>query len=192
MQKSVSKATTDIVNRDGLKSYTKPQQSTAPSAGAVKPQTPAAPQQGYQSGYQKQLDDTMDKILNREDFAYDLNGDALWKQYQDQYTRKGKMAMMDTMGQAAALTGGYGSSYGQAVGQQAYQGYLQEMNQFIPELYQMALQRYQMEGDRLNQQYDMLADGGGRRAAEGSVCRGRSGCCRQPEWGRKKHRRRGR
>lgn len=115
-------------------------------------------QTGYQSGYQKQLDDTMNKILNREQFSYDLNGDGLWKQYQDQYIQKGKMAMMDTMGQAAALTGGYGSSYGQTVGQQAYQGYLQELNQMIPELYQLALQKYQMEGDQLSEQYGLLAD----------------------------------
>ena len=84
VQKSVSKATTDIVNRDGLKSYTKPQ-TTTPQQGTAKPQTgvgASGTQQGYQSGYQKQLDDAMDKILNREDFAYDLNGDALWKQYQ--------------------------------------------------------------------------------------------------------------
>jgi hypothetical protein len=32
------------------------------------------------------------------------------------------MAMMDTMGKAAGLTGGYGSPYAQQVGQQAYQG----------------------------------------------------------------------
>ena len=110
----------------------------------------------YQSQWQSQLNDVMDKILNREKFTYDLNGDALYKQYKDQYTNQGKMAMMDTMGQASALTGGYGNSYAQNVGQQAYQGYLQQLNDKIPELYNLALSKYQMEGDDLSRQYSML------------------------------------
>jgi hypothetical protein len=62
------------------------------------------------------------------------------------------------MGQAAALTGGYGNSYAQGVGQQAYQGYLKGLNDKIPELYQMALDSYNREGDALMQQYGLLAD----------------------------------
>lgn len=117
-----------------------------------------AAQQGYTSQWQRQLDDTMGKIMNREKFTYDLNGDALWNQYKDQYVTGGKMAMMDTMGQAAALTGGYGNSYAQGVGQQAYQGYLQGLNDKIPELYQLALDSYNREGDALMQQYGMMLD----------------------------------
>lgn len=117
-------------------------------------QKPAA----YQSQYQTGLDDTMNKILNREKFNYDINGDALYQQYKNQYTQQGKMAMMDTMGQAAAMTGGYGNSYAQTVGQQTYQGYLQELNNLIPELYQLALSKYQMEGEDLLNQYGLLSD----------------------------------
>ena len=111
----------------------------------------------YQSTWKDQLDDMIQKIMNREQFSYDLNGDALYQQYKDQYTTQGKLAMMDTMGQAAALTGGYGSSYGQAVGNQAYQGYLQQLNDRIPELYQLALSQYQMEGDNLYNQAALMA-----------------------------------
>lgn len=110
----------------------------------------------YTSQWQSQLNDVMGKILNREKFSYDLNGDALYNQYKDQYTNQGKMAMMDTMGQAAAMTGGYGNSYAQNVGQQAYHGYLQQLNDKIPELYNLALSKYQMEGDDLARQYSML------------------------------------
>lgn len=110
----------------------------------------------YTSQWQSQLNDVMGKILAREKFNYDLNGDALYQQYKDQYTNQGKMAMMDTMGQAAAMTGGYGNSYAQNVGQQAYQGYLQQLNDKIPELYNLALSKYQMEGDDLARQYSML------------------------------------
>lgn len=110
----------------------------------------------YQSQWEQQLKDTLDKIMNRPDFSYDPNGDALYQQYKDQYTSQGKMAMIDTMGQAQAMTGGYGNSYAQSVGQQAYQGYLQEMNGIIPELYQLAMNKYQMDIDALNNQYALL------------------------------------
>lgn len=110
----------------------------------------------YQSAWQDQLDEIMGKILGREEFKYDLNGDALYQQYKDQYTRNGQMAMMDTMGQAAALTGGYGNSYAQTVGQQTYNGYLQQLNDRIPELYQLALDKYRMEGDALMDQYALI------------------------------------
>lgn len=111
----------------------------------------------YQSQWQQQLQDTMNQILNREKFNYDLNGDALYQQYKDQYLTQGKMAMMDTMGQAQAMTGGYGNSYAQSVGQQTYQGYLQGLNDKIPELYQLALSQYQLEGDALANRASLLA-----------------------------------
>ena len=110
----------------------------------------------YQSPWQSQLNDVIQKIMNREEFSYDLNGDALYQQYKDQYTTQGKMAMMDTMGQAAALTGGYGSSYGQNVGQQAYQGHLQQLNDKIPELYQLAMNQYNQEGQAMKDQASLL------------------------------------
>ena len=112
----------------------------------------------YQSAWQTQLDDTLNKILNREKFTYDLNGDALYQQYKDQYVTQGQMAMMDTMGQAAAMTGGYGNSYAQTAGQQTYQGYLQQLNDRIPELYQLALDQYNREGQELYNQYGLFAD----------------------------------
>lgn len=112
----------------------------------------------YAGSYDEQLDAIFQKILNREDFKYDLNSDMLYQQYKDQYVDLGRMAMKDTMGQAAALTGGYGSSYGQSVGQQQYDAYLQKLNDVVPELYGMALDQYQQEGDELYQQYGLVGD----------------------------------
>ena len=110
----------------------------------------------YKSQWQTQLDDTINKILNREKFSYDLNGDALYQQYKDKYIQQGKMAMADTMGQAAAMTGGYGNSYAQSVGQQAYQASLDNLNDIVPELYQMAYDKYNQEGQDLYNQYSLL------------------------------------
>ena len=107
------------------------------------------------SAWKGTLDDIYNQMVNREKFSYDLNADALYQQYKDQYTLQGQMAMMDTMGQAAAMTGGYGNSYAQSVGQQAYQGYLQQLNDVVPELYGMALDQYNQEGQDLLNQFSM-------------------------------------
>lgn len=111
----------------------------------------------YQSPYADQIGALIDQIMNREAFSYDLNSDALYQQYADQYTQLGKMAMMDTMGQAAAMTGGYGNSYAQSVGQQAYQAQLQNLNDVVPQLYQMALDQYNQQGQEMYNQYGLLA-----------------------------------
>ena len=107
---------------------------------------------------QNLFDDVMNRILNREKFSYDVNGDALYQQYKDKYIQQGKMAMADTMGQAAAMTGGYGNSYAASVGNQAYQSSLQNLNDVIPQLYQMAYDRYNQEGQDLYNQYGMLSN----------------------------------
>ena len=103
----------------------------------------------FNYGRQNEYNAAMDAILNRKKFSYDLNGDALYQQYKDNYINQGKMAMMDTMGQASAMTGGYGNSYAATVGNQAYQASLQNLNNIVPELYKLALDSYNSEGDRL-------------------------------------------
>lgn len=112
----------------------------------------------YQSQWQNQMNDLLAQYQNRGPFQYDINADAMYQQMVDRYVQQGKQAMMDTMGQAAALTGGYGNSYAQTAGQQTYQGYLQGVNDLLPQFYQMALDRYQMEGDDLLNQYGLLSD----------------------------------
>ena len=116
------------------------------------------PQEWTGGTYGDAVKTALDKILNREKFTYDLNGDALYQQYKDQYINLGRLAMQDTMGQAAALTGGYGNSYAATVGNQTYQGYLQKLNDVVPELYQLALNQYNQEGADLQNQYSMLAN----------------------------------
>lgn len=92
---------------------------------------------------------------NRDPFSYDFNSDALYNQYKDLYIQQGQMAMMDTMGQAAAMTGGYGNSYAQAVGQQAYNQQLGQLNNIMPELYDRAYSRYNQEGQDLLNLYGL-------------------------------------
>lgn len=102
-----------------------------------------------------QATEIYDKIMNRGEFSYDVNKDKLYQQYRDLYAQMGRGAMEDTMGQAAALTGGYGSTYSQNAGQQAYNAYLQKLNEVVPELYNAAYNRYNQEGQNLMNLYTM-------------------------------------
>ena len=104
-----------------------------------------------------QQDAIFEKIMNRGDFNYSLEDDPLYQQYRDQYTTLGKNAMRDTMGQASALTGGYGSTYAQQAGQQSYESYLARLNDIAPELYNAAYNRYQDEGAALLNRYNLAA-----------------------------------
>lgn len=94
----------------------------------------------------------------REPFQYDLSGDALYRQYRQQALRDGKLAMADTMGQAASLTGGYGNSYALTAGQQSYARELQKLNDRIPELYNLALETYNRQKSDLLERYRLLGE----------------------------------
>ena len=130
---------------------------TVKQASAALDAALAAQPGAYQSKWADQVNSIIDKILNRESFSYNFNEDPLYKMYAEQYERRGKMAMQDTMGQAAAMTGGYGNSYASTAGNQAYQEYLSQLNEVIPELRQMALNEYNMEGQELYNQYGLLS-----------------------------------
>lgn len=97
-------------------------------------------------------------ITGRPAFSYDPASDPVYNSYAQNYQRRGRLAMRDTMGQAAALTGGYGSSYAQSVGQQQYDSYLQSLGEALPELYGMAWQRYNAEGDALKTAWELASE----------------------------------
>lgn len=112
--------------------------------------------QGYESEYSGQIQSLLQAVLNREDFSYDVSADPLYRQAKEQAVSLGSRAMRDTMGQAAALTGGYGSSWAQTAGQQSYQEALAELEDVVPQLYEMAYRRYQDQGDTLKSNLSLL------------------------------------
>ena len=100
--------------------------------------------------------EALQSILNPESFSYDPNTDPQMQAYQEAYRREGDRATQNAMGQAAAMTGGYGNSYAQTVGQQTYNQYMENLMGIIPELSQMAYDRYQDEGEALERNYGLL------------------------------------
>ncbi len=110
----------------------------------------------YKSQYSDKIDAILNDILNREEFSYNMNADPLYQQYREQYIENGKKAMMDTLGQATALTGGYLNSYAATVGNQAYDEYLNELNGIALDLRDRAYEQYSDEGDKLIEDITIL------------------------------------
>lgn len=114
--------------------------------------------QSGKTSYSDQLQKMMDKIMNRDKFSYDVDQDPLFQQALASAMNSGKQAMQDTIGQASALTGGYGSSYATTAGNQAYNAFIEDAYDNLPQYYQMALEAYQMESDEMYRQYGMISD----------------------------------
>ena len=134
--------------------YTPSDEVTA--AQAYRDSVAALEPEAYRSRFEERLQALYDQIAGREAFDYDPEEDESYQRYARLYAARGAAAMEDTLGKAAALTGGYASSYAQSAGQQAYNGYLQELAALVPELRQAALAEYQQEGKALQNQYSML------------------------------------
>lgn len=107
----------------------------------------------YTPRYEAEIAGIMQDLGNRKPFSYDMNKDPLYQQYRDQYIREGRKGMEDTMAQTAAMTGGYGSTYGAVAAQQGYDQYLSRLNDRVPELEQLAYGKYR---DEWNDMYNRL------------------------------------
>ena len=112
--------------------------------------------QGYAGTHKEALNTLLNDFMNREDFEYDVDKDQMFQQALASAMNSGKAAMQDTMGQAAALTGGYGSTYATSAGNQAYNAFIEDAYNNLPEYYNMALAAYEAEGQKMLQQYNML------------------------------------
>lgn len=109
------------------------------------------------TSYTDQIREMMNQIQNREKFSYDAENDMLFQQALTSAMGSGKQAMQDTIGQASSLTGGYGSTYATSVGNQAYNAYIEDAYNNLPEYYQMAMEAYNREGQEMYNQLDMLS-----------------------------------
>ena len=109
----------------------------------------------YNAKYDAQMEAMLNKILNREDFSYDAQSDPLYQQYAATYRREGDRAMRDTMAEAAASAGGM-NSYAITAAQQANNYYNSQLNDKIPELYQLAYEMYLQDKESQVQDLGLL------------------------------------
>lgn len=111
----------------------------------------------YVSKYDSQIDSIVNSILNRKQFdpnsVYDTD---LYKNYREQYMQQGNKAMRDTIGNISGMTGGYGSTYATAAGQQAYDNYMSQLGDKTMDIYDRVYQQYLNEGQELYNQLGMV------------------------------------
>lgn len=96
----------------------------------------------YNNRYDATIQDLISGILSRPDFSYDPETDPLYSQYKKQYSREGERAVEDALGAAAAASGGIPSSYASTAAGQAGNYYAAQLTDKIPDLYQLAYQKY--------------------------------------------------
>ena len=102
------------------------------------------------------IDQMLDALLG-EEFNYDPASDQLYAAYRQQYERQADLAAANALGAAAALTGGQASTAAVAASQQA--GYYRAMLAGkLPELAQLAYERYSGERKTRLSAIDSLLD----------------------------------
>lgn len=110
----------------------------------------------FKSKYQDQISNLLDGIYNQKKFSYtgkDLQNDDIYKMYAQRYSDSARRAMQDTMANAQAQSGGYGSSYAAQVAQQSYDNQMNGLNDKALDFRDRA---YQMYRDDQANQYNKL------------------------------------
>lgn len=96
------------------------------------------------TGQRARIDQMLDALLG-EEFDYDPASDKLYAAYRQQYERQAELAAENALGKAAALTGGQASTAAVAAAQQAGRYYRAMLAGKLPELAQLAYERYNGE-----------------------------------------------
>lgn len=110
----------------------------------------------FQSQYSSDIQNIINSIKNREQFKTDdVFKSDLYNTMREQAIQNGQKSMRDTMGSAQAATGGYGSTYSQAAGQQAYDNALSNFNNATLDIYDRVYNQYLQEGQELYNQLNM-------------------------------------
>lgn len=106
--------------------------AVAPAPYASTAAAPEAYQAGtYNSQYADQLSNALNTVTN---WKYDPMSDANYQALAKVYGARGNIAAKNSLADAAALNGGYGTSYAVSAAQQARNQYNQELAALIPDL----------------------------------------------------------
>ena len=104
------------------------------------------------------LDEVANQIRGRKAFSYDASKDQLFQNAMASAMKSGQLAMSNTMGQAAALTGGYGSSYATQASASAYADVINNTLNQLPEYYKLNLEAYNQQTQDLYNLYGLEKD----------------------------------
>lgn len=110
-----------------------------------------------ESPYTELMQGKMDDILNRDPFSYNPSSDPSYQAYSEKYRNLGRNAMQNTLGSAAAMTGGLPSSYALTAAQQANDAYNAQMSDMIPTLQEAARAAYYNDLTQSRNDLSMIA-----------------------------------
>lgn len=107
----------------------------------------------------KMAENTVNRIIKDTDsYSYSTDDDPLYSQYRMQYEKEGSLAAEDALGKASALTGGYGSSYGQKIASDTRAEFARLTADKAEELEKTAFERHRNSVDALYKLYSLLSD----------------------------------
>ena len=95
----------------------------------------------YVSPFSGKIDNGISNLENKK-FSYNPESDPSYQAYKRMYNREGDRALKSTLSSVSAAQGGI-SSYASQAAQQASNYYTQQLTDKIPELEQLAYQKYQ-------------------------------------------------
>lgn len=121
------------------KKSSSPAKPAAPAAWTNNIAPPAAYAPGsYTSEYADRIEGALDRVTN---WSYDPLQDASYQALARVYGQRGSLAAKNSLADAAALNGGYGTSYAVSAAQQARNQYNQELAALIPDFENAAYNR---------------------------------------------------
>lgn len=121
----------------------------------------------YVSPFSGKIDNGISNLENKK-FSYNPESDPSYQAYKRMYNREGDRALKSTLSSVSAAQGGI-SSYASQAAQQASNYYAQQLTDKIPELEQLAYQKYQDDYNNdlnLVNLYKTLDDTGYNRYAD--------------------------
>lgn len=144
-KKSSTKKTSKGTTKVGKVKVSKPKAPKAWTNNVAKPAeykeiaAPAAFAPGtYTSEYADRISGALDKVTN---WSYDPLQDASYQALAKVYNQRGNIAAKNSLADAAALNGGFGTSYAVSAAQQARNQYNQELASMIPDFENAAYNR---------------------------------------------------
>lgn len=101
----------------------------------------------------QQASSLLDAYLNRGSYNSNVYNTDLYKRFEANALKNGKIAANNAAAEAAALSGGYGNSYGVSAAAAANQRYVDSINDYALQLDQMNYNRWKDEGDLAYNKY---------------------------------------
>lgn len=111
----------------------------------------------YEGSHQSAINKAREMLENRE-FSYDVNTDEAYLKYRDSVKNSAELALADAMGNAAALNGGYATSYAQLAGQAEYRNTMKSADEKVLDLYKEAYDRFLDETENIEDYLEILLE----------------------------------